>query len=569
VTTPPLDEHPFHRRLGRLASRAAAVTAATLVAATTTLSGTAAAADETTPAPSPTADPLPSVTPQGRASELIAPATAFVQVNWAANVSIDGETWEPVTWSAGCSAVVVDSDGLLVTAGHCLDPGWDEGGARRTAVSYLIQDYVDMGFLTETEGAEIFDQVVTGVIEWRVEGSLNDSPPDRRVYVTLGGGRAPWNSDPAAAPSGTEANVLDVKSASEGDLGLIKIPATNLPVAALAPEAEVKVGQEVVAVGYPLDLAYPGQSGGIALTNREGIIEAVDTQGQHGPGNRFYATSATPSPGMSGGAVVNLQGQVVGLSSTVIGQSTHFMVPSSLVLEYFGDRIDNTPGRVDELYHQGLTDYYAGYYSDAIDNFDQALLLVPNLPSVLDKKVDAAQRREQFGDQPKPVPPAAQRASKTPLSTIAIGGGLAAVVLGLALVGLVRRQHRRRRKQDVSPTPALASHDSETRDDPDPADADTGREAHPDPAGADTRREADSDADGRSSEWDVPSAGARNGRPMSHDGTAAATPHLAPRPGPGPVMTRSAGRFCRSCGKPHEPDDAFCSQCGAGLRRSV
>ena len=126
MATPPIDKHPFHRRLRRLAHRAAAVTAAVLIAATATLGSTAAATDEATPTPSTAADPLPSVTPQGRASELIAPATAFVQVNWSANVSFDGETWEPVTWAAGCTAVVVDSDGLLVTAGHCLDDGWDE-----------------------------------------------------------------------------------------------------------------------------------------------------------------------------------------------------------------------------------------------------------------------------------------------------------------------------------------------------------------------------------------------------------------------------------------------------------
>ncbi|MGR6966283.1 trypsin-like peptidase domain-containing protein [Geodermatophilus sp. URMC 61] len=568
MTTPPLHHHPVPRRLRRLAQRAAAVTAAVLVAATATLGSTAAATDEATPAPSPTADPLPSVTPEGRASDLVAPATAFVRVDWSANVSFDGETWEPVTWTTGCSAVVVDSDGLLVTAGHCVDDSWDESGARREAVDYLIQDYVAAGVLTETQGAEILNEVVTGAWEWRVRGSLPDSPPDRRVYVTFGGGPAPWTSDPAAAPSGVEANVLAVKSASQGDVGLIKIQATNLPVAELAPEAEVQVGQEVVAIGYPLDLAYPGQSGGLALTNRQGIIESVNTEGQHSAANQFYATSATPSPGMSGGPVSNLQGQVVGLSSTVVKEATHFIVPSSLVLENFGDRIDNTPGRVDELYRQGLTAYYAGQYSDAISNFEQVLLLVPDLPSVADKKVDAAQRREQFGDQQRPADTTTQRAPTTPFSasTIAIGGGLAAVVLGLTTVGLVLRRRRRRREQEnASPAPDLVpSHGTATPDDPAPADADVGSEADPAPAAADVGSESDANPDGHSSEWDVPSVDTANGRPVNRGETAAAALHLAP----GSVVTRSAGQFCRSCGTRHEPDDAFCSQCGAGLRRS-
>jgi serine protease Do len=570
VTSPPIDEPPFHRRLRRLARRAAAaVTAAVLVAAIPTLGSTAAAADDPTPTPSTTADPLPSVTPQGRASDLVAPATAFVQVNWSANVSYDGETWESVTWTTGCTAFVVDSDGLLVTAGHCLDDGWDEGGAKRTAVEYLIQRYVDAGVLTETEGADLFTEVVTGVREWRVEGYLNDSMPDRRVYVTIGGGRAPWNSDPAVAPSGVEANVLAVKPWSEGDVGLIKVQATNLPVAELADEAAVQIGQQLLTVGYPLGLATPGPSGSgsLALTNRQGIIEAVDTQGQHGPGNRFYATDIPPEQGLSGALVTNFQGEVVGMSSTAVGQSTSFIVPSAVIVENFAHWIDNTPGHVDELYRQGLTDYYAGYYSDAISNFEQVLLLVPDLPSVLDKKVDAAQRREQFGDQQKPAPPTTQRASKTPLpaSAIAIGGGLAAIVVAFMIAGLVRwRRRRQRGRDDAPPMPAqVPSHDNGTHDDPASADAGVGSEA--DLAPADVGSEADPDPQARPSEWDVPSVDAGNGRPVDRGEMAAATLHRTP----GPVVTRSAGRVCRSCGKPHEPDDAFCSQCGAGLRRSV
>ncbi|MGY1763569.1 trypsin-like peptidase domain-containing protein [Geodermatophilus sp. SYSU D00779] len=532
------------------------MTAAFLVAAIPVLGGTAAATEEPAPTPSTTAAPLPSVTPEGRASDLVAPATAFVQVNWSAYVSIDGETWlpEPVTWTIGCTAVVVDSDGLLVTAGHCLDDGWDMGGAKRTAVELLIQQAVDAQEITQAEGAQIQEQVLNGGSTWRVEGSSNESAPDRRVYVTLGGGRAPWSGDPATAPSGLEANVLDVKPWSQGDVGLLKVQATNLPVAVLAEESNVQIGQDLLAVGYPLELATPDQSGAIALTNRQGSIGAVDTQGQHGPGNRFYSTNIDSAQGMSGGPAVNFQGQVVGLTSTVVGQSTSFIVPSSVVLENFAGRIDNTPGHVDELYQQGLTAYYAGYYSDAISSFEEVLLLVPDLPSVADKKVEAAQRREQFGDQPKPVPPTTQRASRMPWRAIAIGGGLTAVVVGLTVVGLVHQRRRRRGGQEnVSPVPApVPSDDAGTRAEPAPGDADVGTEVDP-------------DADGRPSEWVTPPVEAGNGRPADHRETAAATLDLAP----GPVMTRSAGRFCRSCGASHDPGDAFCSECGANLRRPV
>jgi S1-C subfamily serine protease len=521
------------------------VTAAALIAAPLFVASAAAQPGTPTPAPS-TADPLPSVTAQGRASELVAPATAFVHVNWTANVLVEGVTWEPVQWSTGCTAVVVDPDGLLVTAGHCVDAGWDMGGAKRTAVEVLIQQYIEAGLLTESTGAALFDQVVAGVREWQVEGALNDSAPDREVHVTIGGGRAPWNSDPNAAPSGVEANVLDVKPWSEGDAALLKIEVKNLPVAVLAPESDVKVGQELVAVGYPLELANPGQSGALALTNRHGIIEAVDTQGQHGPGNRFYATSIGTAEGMSGGAVVNLPGQVVGLSSTVVGQSTSFIVPSSVVLENFGNRIKNSPGRIDELYRQGLTDYYAGYYTDAISKFEQVLLLVPDLPSVVDKKVDAAQRREQFGDQPKPVAPPPPAASSSWIPLLAVGGGIAALV-GLMVVGLVFRQRRRRARQDDAlPEPVPVPGDGAASSDDGPTGAEDGT--------------VDPDGDGQSTEWMVRAATDGSRRVFGDDAGVDAM-----QPGAAPVATRSPARFCRSCGAAHEPDDAYCARCGSGL----
>src|SRR3712207_7773778 len=48
-----------------------------------------------------------------------------------------------------------------------------------------------------------------------------------------------------------------------------------------------------------------------------------------------------------------------------------------------------------------LFPYTTLFRSDAISNFEQVLLLVPDLPSVEEKKVDAAQRRDQFGEDRK------------------------------------------------------------------------------------------------------------------------------------------------------------------------
>src|SRR4051794_2502957 len=108
--------------------------------------GFAAATTPTTPATAPGAGPLPQVTPQTRAAELVQPATVFVEVTWHARVIVDldgedGDLAAPVTWRESCSGVVVNPNGYVVTAGHCADPGPD--GAQQTAAELVTQKWVD------------------------------------------------------------------------------------------------------------------------------------------------------------------------------------------------------------------------------------------------------------------------------------------------------------------------------------------------------------------------------------------------------------------------------------------
>ncbi|MGH3612481.1 MAG: trypsin-like peptidase domain-containing protein, partial [Pseudonocardia sp.] len=68
------------------------------------------------------------------------------------------------------------------------------------------------------------------------------SPIDRTVTVTTG------NSLRGETAS---AEVVDLQAFSEGDVALVKIPATDLPSVELAPDADVQPGIPVVSIGYP------------------------------------------------------------------------------------------------------------------------------------------------------------------------------------------------------------------------------------------------------------------------------------------------------------------------------
>jgi serine protease Do len=85
--------------------------------------------------------------------------------------------------------------------------------------------------------------------------------------------------------------------------------------------ARPEVGEHVVVLGSPL---------GLEQTASEGMVSAIRTIRNRG---EFLQISAPISPGSSGGPVVNMQGQVIGIATfQVKGQQINFAVPGFRVL---------------------------------------------------------------------------------------------------------------------------------------------------------------------------------------------------------------------------------------------
>jgi serine protease Do len=96
------------------------------------------------------------------------------------------------------------------------------------------------------------------------------------------------------------------------DVALLKIdPKTTLSVAALAPRTDVtRVGEWVLAIGNPFALNQTVTAGIISATGR--VIGS-------GPYDGFLQTDAAINAGNSGGPLVNLKGEVVGISAASAG----------------------------------------------------------------------------------------------------------------------------------------------------------------------------------------------------------------------------------------------------------
>ncbi|RSK51516.1 Do family serine endopeptidase [Hymenobacter rigui] len=123
------------------------------------------------------------------------------------------------------------------------------------------------------------------------------------------------------------------------DLALLKVKADNLPFIRYGNSDQVKVGEWVLAVGNPFNLNSTVTAGIISAKGRNiNILRREDGMGVES----FLQTDAVVNPGNSGGALVNLNGDLIGINSAIASQTGSFVgysfaVPSSIVSKVVDD----------------------------------------------------------------------------------------------------------------------------------------------------------------------------------------------------------------------------------------
>lgn len=150
---------------------------------------------------------------------------------------------------------------------------------------------VGTGFIIDSEGHIITNNHVI---------TLDGDQPAERITVTLSDGRR----FPARI----------VGHDRPTDLAVLDIDAQGLTPAILGNSSQLRVGEEVVAIGNALDLP-----GGPTVTT--GVVSALGRLIQEDPFTIPDAiqTDAAINPGNSGGPLVNAFGEVVGITTAVVG----------------------------------------------------------------------------------------------------------------------------------------------------------------------------------------------------------------------------------------------------------
>jgi len=125
-----------------------------------------------------------------------------------------------------------------------------------------------------------------------------------------------------------------VGTVAADDLAVVRIqPFTNMTVAQVGDSSSLVVGQEVLAIGNPL---------GITQTATRGIVSALNRSVTESTGTTIsnaIQTDAAVNPGNSGGALINLQGELVGIptltavntETNTVANGVSFAIPSNLV----------------------------------------------------------------------------------------------------------------------------------------------------------------------------------------------------------------------------------------------
>lgn len=127
------------------------------------------------------------------------------------------------------------------------------------------------------------------------------------------------------------------------DIAVLKVNADNLPAIRYGNSDNLKVGEWVLAVGNPFNLNSTVTAGIISAKGRSvGIIQATDDQNRPTGIESFIQTDAVVNPGNSGGALVNLNGDLVGINTAIASrggsfEGYSFAVPSSIVSKVVDD----------------------------------------------------------------------------------------------------------------------------------------------------------------------------------------------------------------------------------------
>ncbi len=171
---------------------------------------------------------------------------------------------------------------------------------------------------------------------------------------------------------GTEYNAEFIAGDSRTDISVIKIDASNLKIATFGDAKELSVGEKVAAIGYSA-----GAKEKAVFTS--GYLSSTGTRTTNAStySIKMLQTDTVINPGSSGGALYNMFGQVVGITTSKLSstdyENVNYAVPSNTAIEVANSLIEN--GFVKNRGRLGITYAEIDYIASQIMGEPTGLLI--------------------------------------------------------------------------------------------------------------------------------------------------------------------------------------------------
>lgn len=125
------------------------------------------------------------------------------------------------------------------------------------------------------------------------------------------------------------------------DIALVRIDATDLHVIPMADSDSLRIGEWVLAVGNPFGLTST-VTAGIVSAKARNISNLTQSYGSRRGIESYIQTDAAVNPGNSGGALVNLEGKLVGINTAIFSETgnysgSSFAIPTSIIKKVVSD----------------------------------------------------------------------------------------------------------------------------------------------------------------------------------------------------------------------------------------
>ena len=393
----------------------------------------------------------PSANRSEQVVPMVQPSIVYEEVTfsgyvWAPFIGDDGDYLGDDEFQATfqCTGFVVNPDGYIATAGHCVDMADGKQAVVDAAVKYLVENFEDDDGSWSDEDIAYYSSRMS-VDQWDGE-NVTTNKVARNVEVSWG-----TNVSGVASSTSVPARVVGAQKFENGDAALLKVNETGLNAIALNEDESPAINTDVVTVGFP-GIVEAATDHDLVPTFNPGTISSTKTT--DGGLYSLLQLSSGMAAGMSGGPTVDADGTVVGVNSSGFdGETINYAVPVAALAELMADK--GVPAEVSEVtqtYRAGITAYFDG----------DKLVATESLAAVVEQQpgnelaATYLAKAKQLPEPPRPVSHEPRHSSLVPLGT---GAALLLLVLVGAGVAVVRRRGRRPAVVGVpaSPLPPPAS----------------------------------------------------------------------------------------------------------------